>query len=179
MRKLAGRMTYLGFGMFAGIAITVATSKYLGGITQSDNAFQVLIATVTACTGALSAFAAYSVYNIAKVTHSRDLQVSKSRIESTNKLIKSTHDGFEAAISTYNGGTITVDDIHTYRAIDELIGKALDEPLDQEIYIAYWSVRAALRAMCDKHDKNGHLKKDEFDRFLIRLNKCLSKVKTN
>ncbi|MBR9900390.1 MAG: hypothetical protein GYB19_10065 [Rhodospirillales bacterium] len=88
MSKLAGRLTYLGGGILAGVAIAAATLKYetLSNIIPENP--QLLIAAITAITGVFSAFAAFQAASITRMAHLQAKRTTNARFNTAKAALE-------------------------------------------------------------------------------------------
>lgn len=156
MSKLAGRMTYLAFGVLGGIAATVLSCKLYEGNLQLAEVLQISIATLVAFTGGMSAIAATKATAITEMSQKKE---DNRRIER----ILTAKFAIEDARSVFDDETYPAHKPRTFAYIEgfdvpkRMIDLALMEPLNKKQYQAFMSAQATIVRMQRSHIENGDL----------------------
>ena len=150
MSKLAGRMTYLGFGVLMGSSTIIGYNAYFGSEFNSTNTLQILIAALTAVTGCMSAYAAHQAATITRKTHDNAEKQHRIRVRSAKNVIKQTLNILQDPAFNRSKPLI-LDNIESYAMSCQVIEFALIEPMGDKQNMALWQAKATIQQMCSHH----------------------------
>lgn len=159
MSELAGRLTYLGFGVLTGSAAIAGYFGYFRSNFDVTNTLQILIATFTAIAGGMSAYAAHQAATVTKKTHDNAEKLHEIRIACAKSVITET-------LSIMQDGQyelhkpLVIANIEGFIMSCQVIEFALIEPMDATQHQALWQARATIQQMCATHKELGHLPPD-------------------
>ena len=156
MSNLAGRKTYLSFGILAGVSIATVTSHFANTDTQPAETIQIVIAAFTGLAGCMSALAAYQSSIVTKKTHDNATKLHEIRLRGAISVIKQTLDILQDP-GLKRHEPVVFENIEGYVLSCQLIEMALMEPLNEDLYQALWQSRAAIQQLCAHHKEDGHI----------------------
>lgn len=176
MTKLAGRFTYLGFGILAGSSACAGFYKFFNGDFDFTVTLQILISTAAVIAAALSAYAAYKAASITELNHTRFQQNSEMRISSAIRVIKNVRKILSKAIKDSPAG-IKIYNPLSYKAAAEMMTHVLNEPLvSEEMYLCFWDAYTVFNDIYTQTEKNKEIGLSQVEGMIKLLDHALERT---